>query len=683
MNFKSELKMDFDTFKKHTDTPIFHRLKFDETSIYLTKSTFYDLLTSKNDHGYYRIFSWDDWRAKPLLGFELGDASPALGLVNLIGHYTPTQNDLTEVQYVSERGKAYYDTAMGELEGIEKIDQPRQRRKIDSRTFMRMGEIIPTGMQGKAIYGDGNYIIDGAAGTGKSTTVLQKIKLLEKHNRVSPEKILVLVKNKKVIKEFDVLLKIIGITGLKIKLVEEFEPSLFNTSTWDINSSIDSTWDVASQMNGFLTALKKEERILSSRVLSDAVGNDMPIIKAFKHDLELTYLLREYHKQRAEFIALREKDRNKINEAKKEQRAELDKYKNQLRNEALQKKKKRSLINKILRTFNLVTALTLGDEAEIRDEVEKKKNKLNSEIDKLSNKLKEKEGKAISNLTITNNNIRKRILSNEYSDMHSSDIKESRLLNLQIKKLAGVSANFHTIIVDEAQDAPLSKIHLAWLMAENTILTGDKLQKESSDCIGSWDNLGKLEKQFSKEGQKRIFTLRHNFRQTFELGNFSFNFRQLVLGKPITDIQEEYFENQKGFNKPQLALIKQKSDFIELVNDKIRLVDKIFSDAIPIVVFYENEASLNRLAGILGKANIQYGHDGDENNTVMFVDIKNIAGRSFPVVMMPLITATNENSIYIMISRAKYDLCIFTGKDKKINKHIDTLLSKKIILLYE
>ncbi|MDM1696670.1 AAA family ATPase [Thiopseudomonas alkaliphila] len=686
MNFKPELKMDFETFNKHTDTPIFHRLKFEKTSIYLTKSTFYDLLTSKNDHGYYRIFSWDDWRAKAFLGFELGDASPALGLVNLIGHFTPTQNDLTEIQYVSERGKAYYDTAKGELEGLKGIDQTRQREKIDSRTFMRMNEIIPTGKQGKAIYGEGNYIIDGAAGTGKSTTVLQKIKLLEKHNSVQPEKILVLVKNKRVIKEFGELLETIGITELRIVLIEEFEPSLFNTTSNDINSVIDSTWDTASRLNECLATLKKEQELLSNGILSNIGSNDLLITKVFERDSELINLFHGYHKQRTAIVALRENNSKEISKAKNEQSIELDKYKNLLTNKALQKKnkgKKLPLISGMLKNINPVITLTLGDEAEIRDAVRKKKDQLDSKIDKLSNSLREKEKKAIRKLDAYNSNIRKRVLSDEYSELHSSDDKESRLLNLQINKLAGSSTSLHTIIVDEAQDVPVSKIHLAWLMAENIILTGDELQKEASDGIGTWDNLGKLENQFSKEGQKSIFTLSHNFRQTFELGSFSFNFRQLVLGRPITDIQEEYFENQKGFNKPQLALINQTSDFIALVNDKARLIDKTFSDAIPVVVFYENEASLNRLKGILVKANIQYGYDGDESKTVMFVDIKNIAGRSFPVVLMPLISATNESSIYIMISRAKYDLCIFTGKDKKINRHIERLLFDRIIVPYE
>jgi len=98
MNFKSDLKMDFETYKNNKDTPIFYRLKFDDTSVYLTKSRFYDILTSKNEHGYYRIFSWDDWRAKAFLGFDLDDESPALGIVNLIGNYFPTEDDLTEVQ---------------------------------------------------------------------------------------------------------------------------------------------------------------------------------------------------------------------------------------------------------------------------------------------------------------------------------------------------------------------------------------------------------------------------------------------------------------------------------------------------------------------------------------------------------------------------------------------------------
>jgi len=688
MNFKSELKVDFETFRKHTDTPIFHRLKFDKTSIYLTKSTFYDLLVSKNDHGHYRIFSWDDWRAKKLLGFELGDASPKLGIVNLIGHYTPSQNDLTEVQYISEKGKAYYDSAKDELEGLKDGKRKRQRRKIDSREFMRMGEIIPTGIQGKAICGEGNYIIDGAAGTGKSTTVLQKIRLLNKHNRVPLDRILVLVKNKSVIKEFDGLLKKIGVTGLRITTIDNFESSLFNKNE-DIDFVIDRTWSAASQLNECVITLEKEKKLLSNRIFStvekndkDIVGgNDKYILKAFGKDLDLIRLFREYNKQRGRFIDLLKENNNEKSSDKKQKEKELKDYEDLLIRQ-LQKKKNGPFINKMLNFVKKVATLTLGEEAKIRDLVAKKKKELDSKTVELSDKHKKNEEKAIRNLDIVIKNIRKRILSKVYSDIRASDDRERMLLSLHIKKMLGGSVSFHTIIVDEAQDASLSKIHLAWLNAENTILTGDELQKEALDGIGYWNNLGKLEKEFSKNGQKNMFTLRHNFRQTFELGNFVFNFRQLVLGKPIIDIQDEYFENQKGFSKPQLKTIGQPSDFINIVNDKIKLIDKTFSDTLPVVIFYENEVMLNNLKEMLGKENIQYGYDGDESKTIMFVDIKNISGRSFPVVMMPLTSTTNENLIYIMISRAKYDLCIFAGKEVKINKHIERLLSEKIIVRY-
>lgn len=686
MNFKSELKVDFETFKKHTDTPIFHRIKFDKTSIYLTKSTFFYLQTSKNDYGHYRIFSWDDWRAKAFLGFELGDDSPALGLVNLIGHFTPTKNDLTEIQYVSERGKAYYDSAKGELEGLIEVDQLRERKKIDSRTFMRMNEIIPTGKQGKAIYGEGNYIIDGAAGTGKSTTVLQKIKLLERHYSVSSEKVLVIVKNKSVIDDFEGLLKKIGITKLKFILADEFEQSLFKVSSDNIGSVINRTWDTASRIHEIIKILKVEQEFISSRNLSNLGGNDFLVLKYFDHDAELVNLFNEYKKLRSAFINLIEDNRKKISRAKNELSINLDNYKNLLIKQVLQKNnkdKKNSLLSKILNSSKPVGTLTLGDEAKIRDAIRIRKRELDKKVDKLLISLMEKEGVLIKDLEVCFNSVRVRVLSDEYSELHSSDNRESRLLNLQIRKLSGISPSLHTIIVDEAQDVSLSKIHLAWLMAENIILTGDELQKEASDGIGSWDNLGKLKEQFSKEGKLRIFALSHNFRQTFELGSFSFNFRQLVVGKPVVDIREEYFDNQKGFNKPQLSFIEQESDFIALVNDKIGIVNESFSDSFPVVIFYENEASLNRLKGILVKAGIRCGYDGDESGKVMFVDIRNIAGRSFPVVLMPLIRATNDSSIYIMISRAKYDLCIFTGKDKKINRHIENLLSDRVIVPYE
>lgn len=222
-NLKQDLKMDLKAYQKHPQAPIFHRIKFDSTSVYLTKTIFYDLLYSENAHGCYRVFSWADPRAEALLGFELGDRSPKLGIAQLIGRFKPALDDLTDVQYETENGKAYFKSAKEELNEVdEKVSNPV--KKIDSQSFLKFGEVIPTGSQGKAIYGKGNYIIDGAAGTGKSTTVLQKIKILQNKN-INSDNICVIVKNKEVIKGFSCLLDSINIENLKIFTIDDF---LFN-----------------------------------------------------------------------------------------------------------------------------------------------------------------------------------------------------------------------------------------------------------------------------------------------------------------------------------------------------------------------------------------------------------------------------------------------------------------------
>jgi len=686
LNFKKDLKMDFESYMKHIDTPIFHRLKFEKVSFYLTKSKFHDVLVSSNEHGGYRIFSWDDWRAQPLLGIELGDENPRHGLVDLIGRYSPIENDLIDVQYETDEGKAFFESAKEELEDKKQKMHTRKDKKIDSRTFMRMGEIIPTGAQGKAIYGEGNYIIDGAAGTGKSTTVLQKIKILQKHSSVSSKKVLVLVKNESVISEFNNLLETISISGLKIKSVVGFVSDVFQYNVRDIDAIIDNTWQIASHINKFLVVLNKEVDFMSSRVLSNIGSNDLSLRKCFEKDSEFTKLLNKYLQFRGDFIDLFKINKDEIKKSKNDIKIEIEIYKQRLKDTILKRKnkeKRRFSIKRIFQSSEQVTSLTLGEDTDIRDMAVKLKEKRDSDIDKVLKKHKEKEDKILENIAFSINGIRTGVLSERFSAIHTSGKEENYLLQLHIKKLTGQSTAFNTIIVDEAQDVTLSNIHLAWLMANNVILTGDELQKEEPDGIGSWKNLGLLEKEFSKDKQLNLFTLSHNFRQTFELGNFSFNFRQLILGKPLTDISEEYFENQKGFKKPQLALINQTSDFCVLIKNKIRLISQTFSDSIPVIIFYENEASLDRLTSILDKEDIKYGYDGDETHPAMFVNIGDISGRSFPVVMMPLINSTNENSIYIMISRAKYDLCMFTGKGKEINKQVIHLLSEGIVVHYE
>ncbi|MDQ1340934.1 MAG: ATP-dependent helicase UvrD/PcrA [Campylobacterota bacterium] len=81
---KNELQTDYSTYTTNDNYPFFHRIKFDSTNIYLTKTSFSnrirdnglaiyeDPLLGANYQGFYRYFPWSDIRAKEFLQFELG-----------------------------------------------------------------------------------------------------------------------------------------------------------------------------------------------------------------------------------------------------------------------------------------------------------------------------------------------------------------------------------------------------------------------------------------------------------------------------------------------------------------------------------------------------------------------------------------------------------------------------------
>jgi len=681
MKFESDLKMDFETYQKHPDTPIFHRIRFDSTSIYLAKSTFYKLTTSRNEHGNYRIFSWDDWRAKAFLGFELGDKSPALGDAGLIGRYTPTTDDLTDIQYDTSLGKCYFKSARHELEEGFNIEDSVKKQKINSYEFMKMNEIIPTGAQGRAIYGEGNYIIDGSAGAGKSTTVLQKVKLLQKNDNIDTNKICILVKNEMVVSEFRKLLKSIGVDDLRIMTTHKFVSEYFNLkSANNIKTVRNASIDIS---NCFDKLIKESSKLLSNNItrLGD---DDKDIVRILAKNENVSKKISLYKAKRKGFVELVLKNRKKIND----EQLDIDERVKDLSKSISDKLKNRNKYEKnrglrgVLSLFSSKNdeSLSLGDEVKVRDEINKYKSKELSKLEKTKKNHLDDQSRASEELSAIVSNIKSEFLSNSFS-MYSSE-NEGKLFFRYVNKLIGVSNEFHTVIVDEAQDVSLLNIELIWLLSKNIILTGDELQAESDDGVGFWENLGHLKSEFSKEQGLDIFTLKHNFRQTYELGNCSFNYRQLIMGKPFLDINDEYFENQKGFKSPQISYIDKASDFIELVNDKINLVSEVFTDSIPVVIFYENEVSLKKLSDILGESKTPYSIDGDKSKPVMFVSLNDIAGRSFPVVLAPLTNNTKENTIYIMLSRAKYDLALFTGSDKKLNPYIEYLLSKEIIVTY-
>jgi len=687
MKFKSDLKVDFETYQKHPDTPIFHRIRFDSTNVYLTKSKSDDLITSKNKYGNYRVFPWNDLRAKDFLRAELNDESPnigshiSLGAVSLIGRYNPTADDLTDIQYDTSSGKGFFKSARHELEDGFEIKGSIKEQKINSYEFMRMDEIIPTGAQGKAIYGEGNYIIDGPAGTGKSTTVLQKIKLLQKNEGIDTNRICILVKNEMVVSEFRKLLKSIDIDSLIIVTPREFMSGNFSLKP---ASDIKAVRNSAIKIQSCFNKLVKESGKLLSGNIKGLGADDEDISRILAKNQSVNKKISLYKSKRKEFVDLVLKNRGKIKTLQSDMDESVGSFSKSISDKLKIKnrKEKNRGVGRIRYLFSSMNdePLSLGDEAEIRNETNKYKSKESSKLDRLKESHIESQSRASKEVSAIVDGIRSEFLSHGFSIGWSEN--EGKLFFHYINKLIGDSNMFHTIIIDEAQDVSLLDVELTWLLSKNVILTGDELQAENEVGIGCWENLEHLKSEFSKEQKLNVFTLRHNFRQTYELGSCSFNYRQLIMGKPFLDISNEYFENQKGFRDPQIAYIDNALNFIELVNDKINLIGEVFTDSIPVVIFYENDASLKRLSGILSESKIQYSVDGDKNKPVMFVSLNDIAGRSFPVVLAPLTNNTKENTIYIMLSRAKYDLALFTGADKKINRYIEKLLSKEIIVTY-
>ena len=678
---RKELKSDLQTNRSERSRPPFHRIGFDNSSIYLTKTIFNDVRgwdSGINFIGTYYLFSWTDWRAKGLLGFELGDRSPKFGEAILIGNYTPVADDIRDVKYSTLNGKAYFKSALAELEQREFVDDAPV--KIDAENFMKMKEIIPTGAQGKAIYGEGDYIIDGPAGTGKSTTVLQKIKLLELHENVDPSSIIILVKNSKVVPQFKGLLKSIDIDQVSIMPIKDFfkenyimSPELsvetlvslnevvrtvfkLFFSVFDINSILSVNYKIA--LNSWVNLLELTQYNNEFTVLGEKFLSEVETVRKNKHETNVT-----------------------ISEKQAELSKSLETFKVKLTAEITEKNKKSMMrrLGKIgFGIFNTDKKLSLDDEKNIRQQVDNFKAKKQKYIDDLKNRAQEEILIVVRSLEEQLDNIKiacEKAISNSQQDLISQEI-----ISLYFKKLFFNKNRFHTIIIDEAQDVSASEIELVRLHAQNTILVGDESQTEKSTGLGSWSKLA-VKDTFTDGVALKIFQLRHNFRQTYELGNVSYNYRQLLLNRTVEDIKSDYFDDQIGFNKPSLKLISKDEDFIILVKERIRYINEAFSKAFPLVIFYENMSSLNRFENILRNESFTICIDEKIKSecTILFVNIQEIAGREFPVVLAPLTEATTPNTIYIMLSRANFDLTLFTDIENKIDHYVTNLCNLGLI----
>ena len=139
-------------------------------------------------------------------------------------------------------------------------------------------------------------------------------------------------------------------------------------------------------------------------------------------------------------------------------------------------KKKRSLKNKLIESigFNTNTdELSLAEETKINDQVNSYRKSEMEAISKLRARLEEDVTK------------QKSILDSYFKELSETFIQETSLtlegiesviLTRYFNKLFSKKDNYHTVIIDEAQDVPRLHIELIRLCSTNTILAGDESQ---------------------------------------------------------------------------------------------------------------------------------------------------------------------------------------------------------------
>jgi len=681
MTIEDDLSADLNTYLDNKSKPIFHRLKFAKVSFYLTKSTFHDLAVSHNAHGHYRIFSWDDWRSKDLLGLELGEDNPIHGPVKLIGRYTPAGNDLRNCQYHSPEGRKFYESARFTVDGIRPSESEEPTEWGEDWSDPRMGEIIPTGIQGKAIYGEGDYIIDGAAGTGKSTTAIQKIKLLTKNAGVDPRTIVVLVHSEELKYEFMRLLVSLEIDSVRVTLIGDFFDALPYGSGAEHQTELGRVWTLSEEISEAFQIVAQEVDSLENSVSGKVPLDLSKAYESLKEDQESARLIKQYGQSRARFFSYYRQKRDEWRVKKEDMEREVT----LLHKKLVQEKWKRRMRNRngplppIPAPEKIEESLSFSERGAVYEAVSKHRTRKVNDLKAWQKNISSTLRKKYDGLKGIVANLRLRLVSEDFAQSYFPDRRLAFLLCRHIQRFLKTTDTFHTIVLDEAQKSSQAAIHLLWLNCRNLVLTGDEMQSDNKYGIGGWNNLGLVQDSFKPDARLNIFVLKNNFRQTFELGALSHGFRELALDRPITDISDEYFDNQKGFPKPEIAKIRSDVRLEALVKRKIQLARKSFARQTPVVVFYQDGVALDQISRGFESSRIPFGLDGDESESVMLVSISKISGRSFPVVIAPLLEEMSDQELYILLSRARFDLTLYVRGGQNINSKILALKKEGLI----
>jgi hypothetical protein len=750
-NKKNILTSDLEVLKNH-QTPISNKISFKNTNIYISKVgrfgakivhvsenysfAYNELVYGKNDFGLYHVYAWYDERSNHFLKAEINHEVGKLGVVESISSFTPSNQDLINIQCKTKQNNWFFYSAKEEIEfsgkALENINKKSIKDKIKNDLNIDMQEIIPIGKQGQAIHGVGNYIIEGQAGTGKTTVVLHKIKILIHQNNIPEDKILVLVKEKSIISKFQKLLRKINISNIEIKefnnyinkkttigeikLAEESSLDNYNVLKKIRKGEYDKPLIERLESCGFnrfgrLLNFEKQLRTLPKmKDIMEREKNENPIY--FKEKLKI---LKEVMKKEliSKFDLDSLKNTKKIKNALElmiEGKTSTDKeVLNHINNiDRLDYLKEDLLI--LLKKTNEYMSLNISktkqntiEDLFIKYNVKIKKDMFLSERNifikkssELVNKSRlEKIGEIkkikceIINMTL--DLIKKdNKLSYDYLIEYIAVDTSFNEIRLNIEK------EYNTIIIDEAQTLTKTEIENTRVKTKQLILSGDLCQRKDL-LLEKWDSLlMKKNKFLNDKNEINKYSLVHNFRQTYELAQVSYNYRELMKKRNMTNIEKDYFENEKGFNKPVITTVN-KDKIMELIKDKISFTEHNFQKKTPVIIFYQNGKFLNRMKEIINNYNKknkrllgglfnnkkEISFQSEEkyiNESIIFVDINKISGKEYPVVIALLTKNNTKNNLYIILSRAQYDLTLIKSVDYIMDSDIQRLIDKKMII---
>jgi len=728
-----------------------------------------DLKFGKNDY-LYSIWSGDK-KVQSFLKRYIGDheEEDRLKPLDLIGRYKPFENNLLNIRYETIAGKESIITnARDFLSGKE---DSSENARIDIKSFFRLNfEMAEQGLQAKALYDERNCIIDGAAGTGKSTIAIQKLKHIQslkhfyKKSKVSQDKYLIIVRNDELKKYFLTLLrdKNIDLQDVKIyRLDEVFDIdqienydvliSTANKIKEDIDNKI-SNRDKESLEKHYIHLLKFigvdfiKEKILE--LLNDLQNeNNINKISNLQKEIESlylekdTYLLKQNNyideiKQEKRNLVLKSEDETISEDKKLEYKDEIElieeeisKYNNKLiefdkKIQNIQKeidKLEGKHYKKILNTLteditipiNILDDLSHKLHNTIHDKnievlkwlleyknylVNKEKNQ--KKVDILKAKLQEKisiieENQIKKDIQNLEKNLEKnyknanRQYFNKYTEVMENVYFSRRFLentnlinNDLVYKILNIDEKeFDTIVVDEAQDFSAKELEVIRLHSERIVLAGDILQNIENDMgLNSWTQLQLYNKEAyeNENGQLNIHSLKHNFRQTYQLANASYNYRQLLLNEKLEDIGFDYFENEKIFNgkeypKPTLSIFNKDIHFLDYIDNKLKAIIGIYTERIPIIVVYKTQEEQNFYTNIFSDYEIAY-RKIDKNADIILLELNDIKGEEFPIVLANM-NSFSERELYLIMTRAQFELDFFI-------KHYDNFNSIVYKLIY-